>query len=239
MSEERTPTYTAEDFSSVNDYIDRMAKRHDAVIQHRRALTSEVYIRWLVLGLAIIGVSAALIIWALSTFNQKPEPRIVEPRIIQPPAVNVTIDGLKALNQTATSAPVEDARNAAQKMVQKITSSQPIAIAEPSLAPSPLSTSQQPEREVVNFVIFREIPFVRGQVNKINVGMKYEKADERPSSQWCYVTASKPNGTITRVDLAYKVSDLQTDETLSATKARELGMTLRDLRGAQERCIFE
>tara|TARA_R110001599_G_scaffold243206_1_gene442944 strand:- start:367 stop:1086 length:720 start_codon:yes stop_codon:yes gene_type:complete len=239
VSEDRPPTYTAEDFSVVNDYIDRMAKRHDAAIQHRRALTSEVYIRWLVLGLAVAGISAALIIWALSAFNEKPELRIVEPRVIQPPAVNVTIDGSRAVNQAPTPAPVEEVKNAAQKVIQKLSGVEPQTGGLTPQASSIPTSNQPPAKEVVNFVIFREIEFVRGHVNKINVGMQYDKADEKPSNQWCYVNAPKPNGTTTRVDLAHKFADRRSDETLSATKARELGMTLRDLRSAQERCVFE
>lgn len=235
MSIQEPPEYTSEDFSVVNRYVDRMAQRHDAAIQHHRALTSEVYIRWAVIALAVGGVSAALIIWALGALNKHPDPIIVEPRVIQPPQVNVTIDGSQFRPTAVGSSAVNDARAAAGSRVESI-----IGSSTPQSVPATGTTIGPPAPEVINFVIFRELPFVRGKVNQVNIGMKYNKAtDEKPTSQWCYVNAPNPSGSAVRVTLANKYENQRFDEELTTSIARELGMSLGDLNAAQRLCTFD
>lgn len=233
MKDERALTYTAENFSVINQYVDRMAQRHEAAIQRHRALTSEVYLRWAVGALAVCGLSAALIIWALAALKEKPAPLIVEPRVVQPSPVNVTIEGLPSSSSSTGSTVVSEVRKAAQETVKRVIAGSP----QPNEAGVP---SSPPAAEVVNFVIFRDLPFVRGKVNQVHIGMKYEKAtDEKPSSQWCYINAPNPSGTSVRVTLANKLGAQRYDEQLTATIAREVGLNLGDLNAAQRLCAFD
>lgn len=214
---------------------DRMAERHDAAIFEHRARAWETYLRWGVAALAVVGISAALILWAWGKTIEKPDPLIVEPRVIQPPEVKVVIDGSGLQGASSSSASrTEIIRQAAEDMVGSIASK--------SCAPEASDNGQAapPAPEVLNFVIFKEIPFARGKISQINVGMRYETAgDKRPAWQWCYVTTPNPSGTKAQVDLAHVYGQRRVDSPMTTAMARDLGVNVADLEAAKSRCSFE
>ncbi len=93
---------------------------------------------------------------------------------------------------------------------------------------------------VVNYVLFRNIPFSEDGFDKITVGMRYDsEGDEEPSYQWCYIErATSVAPVIDHFQLATKsVGHIDTE--ILSIHAAELGTTVDVLLRAQSNCLFE
>ena len=228
MTDGPMTTYTTQDYSAVNEYVEHLAERHRAAVAIRRADIFAVYAKWFAVLIAAAGVAALLVLWGMSLFKERPDPEIVEPVIVDKP-VTINIPPQSAPHQNSGDPEVQRQLREIRSTIENIRGS----------TKSDSSPGDRP-RTVVDFVIFKEIKFQQAGIEDVVVGMSYEDSNSTsPNRQWCYVIKPNASGTATRVELAGKVGDHKTDDQLTVAKARGIGASLKTLTAAQRLCAFE
>ena len=230
MAAEETgpPPYTTQNFDAINGYIDHLASRHQARTARWRSETFGTYAKWIALAVAASGAAAFLVLFGLSLFKEKPEPRIVRPVVIDRDVIVKLPEGLGAVQQPRRT-DVDQRLSEIMRQIDEI-----------KRGKTGDGTGAQPASPVLNFVIFKEIPFNRAGISNVVIGMRYKDTTSKiPSSQWCYVNKGNLSGTVTRVDLAKKDDKQPIKSTLTLSEAREMRTTLDILRSAQRHCTFE
>ena len=97
-------------------------------------------------------------------------------------------------------------------------------------------------KTVVNFVIFKEVPFQQDGISVVHVGARYNsEADIRPVFQWCYVKTEMKQGSASSryIQLATLDNDRRKNAEIRAQDATEFGTSVNALRRAQQKCEFE
>ena len=222
------PTYTSQNFGAINDYIEHLANRHRARTSQWRSQTFAVYFMWVAILIATIGLVTFLVLWGLSLLKEKPEPRIVAPVVVDRP-VTITLPKGYAVTNQVGGTEVQKQLNEISRRIDDFKSRKPDTAA-------PL----QPVKSVFNYVIFKKMSFNSAGITDVVIGMEYKNPQaELPENQWCYVTKPNSSGTSTRVNLANKTGKSRANRTLSLTEAREMRVSLTDLKAAQRLCKFE
>ena len=226
MSDSSPPTYTTQDFSAVNDYVEHLAARHQTAISERRANIFGTYAKWFAVLIAAIGVAALLTLWGMSLYKEKPEPRIIEPVVVDRP---VPVPLPQGDTRTGSDPEIQRQLESIRSTIASLQTDSPV---------DPLTTDGA--NMVIDFVIFKEVGFRRGDLEEVVVGMQFDDSNsEFPSSQWCYVMKPNLSGTGTRVDLANKVGTERIDRIVTAAMGKELGVSISVLMEAQRLCAFE
>lgn len=218
-----TPSFTTHNFDAVNDYIRHLAQRHRAWSSQALASTFAVYAKWGAIAILALGAMAFMVLWGVSLLWAKPEPRIVQPIVVDKPVTINLPDSMRTSGSFADAARTIGDR--ARAIEQRDGSNE---------------AAPDQSKAVVNFVIFRNIPFARAGLDGVTVGMKYDSSTSTiPSSQWCYVKRSNPSGTETVVHLATWSNGARTDLPIGAGEIREIAAPATDIQAAQRLCVFE
>ncbi len=228
MADVPPPTYTTQDYSAVNTYVEHLAARHRSAISIRRAGVFATYAKWCAVLVVASGVTALLVLWGLSLLKEKPDPKIVEPVIVDRP-VTINVPGLDSSLENNGNPEV-------QRQLSEIRST----IADVRAGSSVDTPTTESLRTVIDFVIFKEVQFSQAGLEEVVVGMRYQdSSSENPSTQRCYVNKPNDSGAETRVNLARKEGPQRIDDILTTAMAREIGAPLGVLKEAQSLCAFE
>jgi len=228
-SKDDLPVYTSQDFGAVNDYVAHLSQRHQALRDNWKADTFGMYFKWFSIFILSVGVVVFLTLLGLSMLRERPEPRIIEPVVVDKQITIIVPEGY-AGDSPAVVSDIESNVPIIRKIVNNV---------EVGNNHLPVS-SDIPSKTVVNFVIFKEIEFGRSGLGDVLVGMEYNNLNSvKPSKQWCYLTRNNLSGTSTRIELASKTGDRPVLLELSVREAKEVRVTLSVLKSAQRLCRFE
>jgi len=222
------PTYTSQNFDAINDYIGHLANRHRARSALWKSDTFATYAKWSAVVVAAGGLAAFLVLFGLSLYKEKPEPKIVSPVIVDRDIV------IKMPENASTVQPLR--RTDADRRLDEIKRSiDEVKGRKPTGAPN-----TKPAKSVLNFVIFKNIEFSRSGINRVTVGMRYSDTTVKmPSYQWCYIEKRNLSGTKTHLYLANKSATGRVNTIITLAEAREFRASLADLNAAQRECVFE
>ena len=231
-----TPVVTGQNFDAVNDYIDHLSSRNRSSIELQKANTAGIYLKWLAVLTLATGIAVALMLWAFGSGREKPAPIIVEPRVVQAPDVKVVIER-EPLNSGQMTTLQPDPRVAtaivgAQQRIAEIAPTGTVVIDSKSV-----QTITEP---VIDFVIFKNLPFGRGLIDEVVVGMHYPDSNAKIADrQWCYVSTPDENGVEIHVTLAVWRLGEELKTPITVDMARRANVSTDELRAAQRLCQFE
>jgi hypothetical protein len=224
---QKTPEVTTHNFHAINEYVENQAARYRAGTRLRKSRVWKDYARAAGVVILALGAAIFLVLWGYS-FLEAPRVKIVKPVVVNP----------KTESNHQYAGNIDEVKSAAKQKVSQITSGEKNSVSDVSSG----SSDVRPATTIENYVLFREIPFNRSDLEKVVVGMEYRiEGDEEPSHQWCYVTSPKDgvSSTSIRVELARKQNGRLINSSLTQTTASELGVTYADLVDARKLCEFE
>ncbi len=198
------------EFDEVNRYLERLADRHKSRVENLRADTSAIYMKWFAVLIVATGLADAMILWGYSAFKEKPRPEIIVPPI------NVKVENER-------SSPPSGFGSVAREVQKR--AGETGAVGGP--------------KAVIDYVIFKSIPFSRAKVSDVTIGMHYPDSEATsPDREWCYITSPNDDGTSTRVELMVKRGGAKIESEMTYQKARSVGLSMSDLTEAKNLCKF-
>jgi hypothetical protein len=202
--------FTHHDFDEVNRYLERLADRHKARVTNLRADTWAIYMKWFAVLIVAAGLAIAMILWAYAALKEKPRPEIVVPPI------NVKVENERPSPSPNFQSVVREVQRKAGE-----------------------TTANGAPETVIDYVIFRNIPFVRANISEVTIGMHYPDSEAKvPDREWCYITSPNDDGTSTKVQLSVKRGSLKIESELTYQMARSVGLSMSDLTEAKNLCKF-
>ena len=91
---------------------------------------------------------------------------------------------------------------------------------------------------VRNYYIFDSIPFDGEEISELTIGRKFSAPDSPPILEWCYVSIYTQDGISQRLNLVRLESGKRTKTEINSKMARNLQISVKELKGAQSKCTF-
>ena len=218
-------SYTSHNFDAVNEQIREIAARERARTNAYRLESYKTGFIYAGAMILILGLFAIMLAWSYRLIIS-PMPnevvKIVKPEIIEKEVIKVV------------QVPVE-------KSIYDSSSTSYSGPIVPESQSSTFNSSENQSPVVTNYNTFKQVDasgLGNSNISEVVTGWRYEDSDSTyPNKQYCYFLMSSPGKqTPVMVDLASMSKDGEYESYINTSLAREVSMSQRSLRMAEELC---